>query len=219
MLEIGGRGLGLRTVTIDPGFIVYASAVEAQHAAVKMLEALDDDYNAEAWSIVEKLVSSLSICTSASHVRTCMWGLFYTTRTSAEFLSSWDHLMSLTLGKSHLLSIYLRLFKDLVKHRYPLPATTLSEPLPAMNYEERNAVKFAAGYVVRRLRHHLERGSHPCKEEMVLLLVDMCEDDSEDNCSADWTVAIDRGGLNVVNDKTYWLFFAMETRLREFFFS
>ena len=39
----------------------------------------------------------------------------------------------------------------------------------------------------------------------------------EDDCSADWTKAIDRGDLKVVNDKTYQLFVAMETRLGEFF--
>ena len=87
----------LRTVPKDPGFTVSASAVEAQHAAINMLEALDDDHNTESRSIVEKLVNSLSTCTSAGRDR--MWGLFYTTRTSPEFLSTWDKLMSLTLGK------------------------------------------------------------------------------------------------------------------------
>ena len=209
----------MRTVPKDPGFTVSASAVEAQHAAINMLEALDDDHNTESRSIVEKLVNSLSTCTSAGRDR--MWGLFYTTRTSPEFLSTWDKLMSLTLGKpaSPIFFQYISdlLFKELVKHKYPLPATTLSKPLPAMNYEEHNAVRYAAGYVVRRLRQRLERGSHPRKEEMVLSLVGMCEDDSEDDCSTDWTKAIDRGGLNVVNDKTYRLFLAMEKRLREFF--
>ena len=96
---------------------------------------------------------------------------------------------------SHLLSIILYhrlLFKELMKHKYP-PVSHY--PLPAMSYKEHNAVRYCmllATYVVRRLCQHLERGSHSRKEEVVLLLVNMCKSD------------VCRGWLISWLDKRYW---------------
>ena len=38
----------------------------------------------------------------------------------------------------------------------------------------------------------------------------------EDDCSADWTKQINRGGLKLVNGNTYQFFVAIETRLQQF---
>ena len=59
----------------------------------------------------------------------------------------------------------------------------------------------------------------PLKEELILAIGDMCQDDgsSEDNemtTSKDWTNSIDRGGLCHVKDITYMVFLAMEENLR-----
>ena len=97
-------------------------------------------------------------------------------------------------------------FKEQVKQQYPLSVSaTESRSLPPLAYQECNAIRYAAGYVVRHLRQRLERGSHPLKEELVLCLVDMCTD-NEDDSLPDWTRQISRGGLKVVNQKIYHLF-------------
>ena len=96
------------------------------------------------------------------------------------------------------------IFKKLVKQQYPLPATSMDAPL---DYQERNAVWYAAGYVVRHLHQHLERGSHQLKEELVLCLEEMC-DDMDNDCSAsiNWTKHVNKGGLKMVNSKAYHFF-------------
>ena len=106
------------------------------------------------------------------------------------------------------------IFKQLVKQQYPLPATSMEAPL---DYQEQNAVWYAAGYVVRHLRQHLERGSHQLKEELVLCLEEMC-DDTDNDCSAstDWTKHVNKGGLKVVNSKACHFLLSVETRLRQF---
>ncbi len=210
----------LRLVLKDPGFGISESATEAQHAASSMLEALDCGESLPARAVVQELVCTVAAC---AHTR-CgrMWGSLHKTRTSMEFIAAWERLMSLTLRQVASPILYQHvtdiLFKELVKRQHPLTSTPKeSQPLPPLNYEEHNTIRYVAGYVVRHLRQRLERGSHPLMEELVLCLEEMCEDDEEDDCSADWTKSIDRGGLKLVNSKTHQFFVAVETKVRDFF--
>ena len=73
-------------------------------------------------------------------------------------------------------------------------------------------------YVCHKLRKKLESSSNPRKEELVLLIMDLCgEDDASDDSSKAerWTSMIDRGGLFHVSDSTYTLFHAMEEEVRD----
>ena len=88
------------------------------------------------------------------------------------------------------------MFKTMIKSHFPvsLVACGQTSGVPPLDYQESNALRYAAGYVPRAIRKRLERGSHPLKEELVLCLVEMCEDDgTEDDTSADWSKAISRG--------------------------
>ena len=68
------------------------------------------------------------------------------------------------------------------------------------------------------MKEQLKRGSHPLKEELITCLVDMCEPAEEDiGSSADWTKKKNRGGLKIINKKTFDVFLAIERRVREFF--
>ena len=209
----------LHGVLKDPGFEVTTSARESQRAASSMLEALGDGEDLTARTAVQGVVSTLATCVRGKRVD--MWGVFHRTRTSTEFIAAWEQLMTITIEKiaSPIFYQYITdaLFKELVKRRYPLPARPDEErsPLPALDYQEQNAVRYAAGYVVKNLRQRLERGSHPLKEDLVLCLEDMCVDDGEESSSAEWTKNINRGGLKMVNGTTFRFFQALENRLRE----
>ena len=103
-------------------------------------------------------------------------------------------------------------FKSMIKCHYrPTPATDFqNQDIAPLDYNEENALRYAAGYVPRALRKRLERGFHPLKEELVLCLVELCEDDGTDvDASADWSMAISRGGIKLVNNKTYHFFHAV----------
>ena len=211
----------LHGVLKDPGFKVTTSAREAQHAASSMLEALGGGEDGTARTAVQGIVSTLATCVRGK--REAMWGLFHRTRTSTQFIAGWERLMNITLEKPATPIFYQYvtdgLFKQLIKWRYPLPERPDDQlpPLAALDFEEQNAVRYAAGYVVRNLCQHLERGSHLLKEELIVCLEDMCVDgDEEESSSAEWTKRINRGGLKIVNGSTYRFFRALETRLREF---
>ena len=52
----------------------------------------------------------------------------------------------------------------------------------------------------------------------MLCHVKLCEDDGTDvDASADWTKAISRGGVKLVNNKTYHFFHAVEMNIRRHF--
>ena len=97
-------------------------------------------------------------------------------------------------------------------------AVSPSSTQESLTYAETNALRFAAGYVCRSVKH-LMGSSHPLKEELVLALVDMCGEDKETDhrdASTDWitSIDIDRGGLCHIKDTGYRVFHVMEEELR-----
>ena len=194
--------LALQAVLKDEGFLLPSdSAKEAHLAASQMLEWLATNADL-ATHLAEALVTKLTKCVNCKK-QGKMWGAFYDTRTSAEFLSLWRQLMKSSLGKQITPIFYqyvtTAIFKEVIKHQFPINAETgPAKDLPALTYEESNALRYAAGYVPRALRKRLEKGSHPLKEEIILCLAEMCGDEGngeETDFSADWTKEVSRGGL------------------------
>ena len=200
--------MALQALLKDSGFqIPSQSAKEAHLAPSEMLEWLATPDNAAlAAPVSQEITAAISKCipqgrTSSRAKRERMWGKFHHTRTSAVFKESWVRLMQLSIGKpaSPIFYQYITdvMFKMMIKSHFPvsLVACGQTSGVPPLDYQESNALRYAAGYVPRAIRKRLERGSHPLKEELVLCLVEMCEDDgTEDDTSADWSKAISRGG-------------------------
>ena len=100
-------------------------------------------------------------------------------------------------------------------HRFSNSVTHAIEPLTE---NERNALRYTAGYICCHLRKQLERCSHEMKEELVLCLMEMTT--SKDSTALnytdeEWTVCVDRGGLWYVKNTTYLLFVAIEEEVRK----
>ena len=112
------------------------------------------------------------------------------------------------------------MFKQLIKCYFLLKVDEIqAEKHQALTYEESNALRYAAGYVPQALRKQLEKGSHPLKEELILCLADMCEGNDDDadvdhDSSSDWIKEINRGGLKLINNKSYHFFYSMEMVVR-----
>ena len=60
----------------------------------------------------------------------------------------------------------------------------------------------------QHLRQKLEHGNDPLKEEMILCLMELVKDYSDETIgtSEEWTMLVDRGGLWHVKETTYALF-------------
>ena len=70
-------------------------------------------------------------------------------------------------------------------------------------YEEENAIRYMAGFVVRRLQKQLDAKD-------INMLIESDEATISDANSTEWINLIDRGGLVHVNDTCYQLFLAIE---------
>ena len=222
--------MALQALLKDSGFQIPSDSAKEAHLAVsEMLEWLTTPDNAAvATPISQRIMAALSKCipqgsTTSRAKRERMWGKFYHTRTSTEFKELWIRLMQLSIGKSASPIFYQYitdvLFKTIVKCHFPVsPVVCQPHDVLPLDYQGSNALHYAAGYVPRAIRKRLERGSHPLKEELVLCLVELCEDDGTDvDASADWTKAISRGGIKLVNNKTYHFFHAVEMNVRRHF--
>lgn len=150
-----------------------------------------------------------------------MWHQYHQVHTTSSFRERWSKFVELTTKQqaSPVFYQYVTdvMFKELITNHFPVesrPSTTQRDV--SISNEERNAIRYAAGYTVRALRKKIEASSHPLKEELILALVELIGDD-EDECqeaSAEWIDLIDRGGLWHVSTETYMFFCAIEEELR-----
>ncbi len=112
--------------------------------------------------------------------------------------------MDQSLGKraSHIFyqCVTVVIFKELVKQHSPTDTLHCGSDLevPALNYQEKSALRYAAGYVIHAIK------KRPFQQELKPCLVELCEeDDDEVDPLADWMTQISRGGLYLVNNRTY----------------
>ena len=123
-------------------------------------------------------------------------------------------------------SITHHLMKNLIKTYHPTAGSdacahsSTAMPTPPLSYEEKNALRFIAGYVTRKTYKNVQESSHPEREGMAACIKEMIggcgEHASEDDTDA-WLKTIDRGGLWHVNQEVYVLFELMEEYIRHYF--
>ena len=111
------------------------------------------------------------------------------------------------------------IFKTLIKTAYPVRVSVHDEsPDRPLTSKEQNALRYVAGYVVRKLRNKFGSESHPKKDELIFLLMECAGDEAnEEGGTETWLNLVDRGGLWHVNDLTYGLFMIMEEVIRQYF--
>ena len=103
-------------------------------------------------------------------------------------------------------------FKEIVKRHFTVSLSQkTSAPDFSMSYEEKNALRYSAGYVIRSVKKEIAKSSHPLKDDILWCIDDMnsCDEDLDID-SLDWITLIDRGGLTCVNNITFELFQAIE---------
>lgn len=217
-----------KALTVDEGFTVPSpDTVAALKAASALLEWCEHEENyAVVTKFSEKLVEALLSCFHDGQSRPRkreMFGKFHSLRTSQSFTELWKDFMAASIGHEAHPSFFQFVtdvvFQQLVKHQFPTIRAEGDDEnaIPPMTQEELNALHYVAGYVCRKIRHRLESSSHPQREDMILCILELSGDQSDDceDGSEEWTNSIDRGGLWHLSDEAFTLFTIMEKEVRQ----
>lgn len=83
---------------------------------------------------------------------------------------------------------------------------------------EKNALRYVAGYVFRKIRKNLELSQVNGKDDMIFWVLSFAGDEEdEDGKSEVWLNSVDRGGLWHINDVVFMFFLVMEEEARRFY--
>ena len=158
-----------------------------------------------------------------SSARDKLWKSFFVHRTT-QLESIWVEFMQISKVDPKyyedplLIQIVCRhVFESIIKIELPSPTIELVST-PNVSIDEKNAVRYAAGYVLRSIRIKLSKVSSTSSTTLVAF-IDTLRDESEDHDESEesyidytcrWIKKVNRGGLFVVCDQVYETFLAIE---------
>ena len=151
-----------------------------------------------------------------------MWATYHNIRVSKEFASLWETFLQecgLCVIPIFYQSVTDKLFEKRIEFHCPVAATgPESECDGTLTYEEENAIRYAAGYVLRSARKKILKSAQPKKDNLIEIIDALAQNsDVEDKFSSDWLSLVDRGGLIHISDDLYRVFVAVEMEIRKFF--
>ena len=153
-----------------------------------------------------------------------IWGAFHRIRTSTTFTSCWAKFLHETTGATpcpiFFQNITTTIFTDLVHQHFPIVVaeSTSDHEAKVLSYEEKNALRYVAGYIPHHLTQKLAKSAHPLKEELTLCLMDLLQEgevEVDADHSSEWVKIVDRGGLKHANNAAYDALVAMELVIRK----
>ena len=188
-----------KALIADDAFTVPSPAAEnAVLNAKALLKWLE--HHKECAVFEKKLLTSLQEC--ADKARTAggkfhcdrIWTAYHFLRTSDVYMCDWECvLLKAEVGQISVICYqYIgdKIFKKLIKTMYPLAAEKAESSLAncELTYEETNAVRYAAGYVVKSLQKKMLKTTHAAqKDDFQLCLSQLVQaDDEAQDESQDW---------------------------------
>ena len=157
-----------------------------------------------------------------------IWKSFHNLRVSVSYETKWTTFLKASTSVIPASPIFFQYVSDCAFKRFLKSkltsviskSTTPGPSIDALSYNEENALRYTAGYVLKAIRKKIKRSSHPLKEDVMLCVSELADDvgDASEHESSDWTHLLDRsGGLQYVNDMTYRLMGAVEICVRNVF--
>lgn len=211
-------------VTTEEEFkIPSLQAQAAVCCATRVLVWLEDLGNATKFQeFSETLVAKLKKCFKASgsfkRKKECMWSSFHQLAITTEYKQEWKEFFRMSFHVNPPISfvqfITDRVFKELVKMEFSIVHPNSSDRTKPLTFEERNALRYVAGYILRKIRMKLETSSLPHKDALILCIMEFSGDEEREWETEAWVNNIDRGGLWHISDITYDLFYAIEEVVR-----
>ena len=149
-----------------------------------------------------------------------MWKAFFSLRSSATFISRWLAFLQdagavpMPILYQSLTDILLRL---LIHRQYNIATTTEATTAASLSSNEGNALRYAAGYIVRSVSKKIKKSSVNFKDDLTsccLKLIRESHNHHEQCVAEEWTDLVNRGGLWHVRETTFQLLCALEEEVR-----
>ena len=97
--------------------------------------------------------------------REVMWSSFHQLTTSEEFVKNWEKFLTDSISASPNPIFYQYVTKCILKAKiktmFPITAHSVNDQLGTLSYQEKNALRYAAGYIPRAVRKKIGKSSNP----------------------------------------------------------
>ena len=209
----------------DESFRIGTPAADFAMKTASALSTWITEHKDSAKIFEQKLVVKLQECVDKALAASGkmhsdrIWTAYHTLRTSDVYVCDWQCIIE-KAGLKEGSAICFQcigdfILKKLIKTTYPVTITK-AHMNSTLTYEETNAVRYAAGFVLRTMKKNIEKSMHAHKADLLLCLAQLLDTgDAEVDESKDWLEIVDRGGLCHVSNDTFEVFLAMEKELRK----
>ena len=140
-----------------------------------------------------------------------LWTKFHVLRSTEDFSKRWvDYLKENGIQSKAVFiqTLSSEVFEQIINDKTTTESTHSEIDAATLTFEEENAIRYMAGYVVHKLQKKLQK-------EKVEMLIEADQTAIQDSNSTEWISIIDRGGLVHVTDECYQLFLAIEHATRQ----
>ena len=107
-------------------------------------------------------------------LRERIWERYYKFRSSDEFKVMWREFLQKTIGFEACPIFYQyitdKILETLLKNSFKVQDVSSKEQPLSLDFEEANALRYTAGYVIRSLAKKINRSKHQLKDEITLCL-------------------------------------------------
>ena len=156
-----------------------------------------------------------------------LWSMFHKVRMGTELPSLWNDLLGklgITIDDSLLeQSIYQEVFEIVVKEYFECSSCTCESTarctVDSISPDELNVLRYACGYVARKLLKHYEKKRGDVVEQYVTCLGDMAVEGEGADLLAytkRWLELVNRGGLYPLSDEAFRFFIEIELCVRTY---
>ena len=173
-------------MTTDDGFsLPVPLAAKARQCAEKLLKWMPEN-KPKAITFAVNLIESLEGChcsksKSVQVKREKMWEKYFQLRSSDKFSLLWSNFIRESINERACPIFYQfitdTIFEEIVVHHFSIEDTPNKEITSYFTYEELNALRYTAGYVIKSVLQKIEKSKSglPLKEVMILCLTDLKE--------------------------------------------
>ena len=166
----------VQEVLDDKGFKVESDvAIKAHDVAAKLMEQSRNKENEAVMAkFSDELIAKLqevfvgTVRSTGSIIdRDKLWKHFFKIRSGADYLEKWDDFLYPISGETSSRALFYQrvaeiILKSLIRSHFHISSESAT-CTSTINEHEKNALRYAAGYVCRHIRSKIENSSHALK--------------------------------------------------------